>query len=63
MNADIVHVIEEGLAASLAGTGNFGAHVAALIEKGVERYSIDYRLPLPAPEEIIAGRVARRRAR
>ncbi len=30
MNSDLVHIIEEGLAASLAGTGDFGAHVAAL---------------------------------
>lgn len=44
MNADTIHIIEEGLAASLAGTGNFGQHVMELASNGVESYRIDYRL-------------------
>lgn len=37
-------LIEETLAASLAGTGNFGEHVMKLASQGVESYRIDYRL-------------------
>ena len=41
MNAEL---IEETLAASLAGTGDFGEHVMKLASNGVESYRVDYRL-------------------
>lgn len=44
MNTELIQLIEEGLAASLAGTGNFGEHVMKLASKGVESYRVDYRL-------------------
>lgn len=44
MNSELVQLIEEGLAASLAGTGNFGEHVMKLAKGGVESYRIDHRL-------------------
>ncbi|MGV3622743.1 MAG: hypothetical protein ACO1OB_18130 [Archangium sp.] len=44
MNTELIQLIEEGLAASLAGTGNFGEHVMKLAKHGVESYRVDYRL-------------------
>lgn len=43
MDQETQAIIEAGVAASLAGTGNFGEHVAALMARGVESYRVDYR--------------------
>lgn len=43
MDGETQAIIEAGVAASLAGSGNFGEHVAALMARGVESYRVDYR--------------------
>lgn len=43
MDPETRAVIEAGVAASLAGSGNFGEHVAALMRRGVESYRVDFR--------------------
>lgn len=43
MNPEIERVIQEGVAASHAGTRSFADIVAALVSVGVESYRVDYR--------------------